>query len=145
MIKEISRKNIVLFSGPHASFTDIKSIKIPYVDFIFQKGGEYTVPELIKSIILGKDVSSVRGITYKTAGGHIMHTPPNRPLSHIPRLDYLRKYGFFPQNFGTKVSCLRTCLNRGCPHNCAFCGDIWNDTIPSRISYSVGDKRYRIC
>ncbi len=128
IIKEINAGNIVIFGGAHASFLDIECLKSPYVDFIVREDGEWTVPELIKNLIENKEVSGIRGITYKTEERIVR--VPIRALSRIPRVDYFPKYEFFPKNFGKKVPYLRTCLNRGCPYHCAFCGDIWNNMKP---------------
>lgn len=142
-IKEINAENLVIFGGVHASFTDTECIKSPYVDFIVRGDGEWNTPELIKKIILGEDPVTIGGITYKTGSGQIIRTP-SPSLPRTPRLDYFPKYEFFPSNFGEKVPYLRTCLNRGCPHYCAFCDDMWNNMAPQEypIEWTIKEIQF---
>lgn len=68
--KALDPSVVIIFGGHNASFLDVKTLqKFPYVDVIVRGEGELTIRELVDNLEKSKDLSWVRGITYRTMIG----------------------------------------------------------------------------
>lgn len=68
--KTLDPSVVIIFGGHNASFLDVKTLqKFPYVDVIVRGEGELTIKELVHNLEKGKDLSGVKGITYRTMIG----------------------------------------------------------------------------
>ncbi|MDD5475612.1 MAG: radical SAM protein [Syntrophales bacterium] len=120
-VKELEPSIITIMGGPHVSFDAADTLKrYPELDIIVMGEGERTIGELMEIIQGGGDLSSVKGIAFRSGGEAVVTEPrelienldslpmPARHLLSIPRY---RALGF-------PVSII---TSRGCPNACIFC------------------------
>lgn len=111
--------------------------RFPWINLICRGEGERTVPDLLRVLRRGGDLSAVEGVSLR-ANGRIVHAP-DRPriadLDAIPfpafdRIDLARYAGY-----GMMTS-------RGCPYPCTFCSvaPVWNLESHSRSPHNIVDE-----
>src|SRR5215472_12124141 len=101
------------------------ALNAPYVDFAVRGQGEDTLLELLEAIRERRDLASIRGLSYKDAGGSQHHNPerllrklddyPWYPYRSIPAQEYL-----LPTFLGRRTAVHQASI--GCPFRCNFCG-----------------------
>jgi anaerobic magnesium-protoporphyrin IX monomethyl ester cyclase len=129
-IKELSPQTVVVYGGPHATFTADDTLQnIPAIDIIVRGEGEESCRELADWADAGGRVENlvrIKGISYRDNRG-IVHNPPRpaikdldalgapaRELVPIPRYDM--KMDYLDDVPGASVM-----TARGCPIGCTFC------------------------
>ncbi|WP_292471312.1 TIGR04013 family B12-binding domain/radical SAM domain-containing protein [Methanolobus sp.] len=129
-VNKASTDSIYIAGGPHPSGATEETLE--FFDYVVVGEGEETLPELIDTIISGKDVSQVKGIAYKDANGKTTLTDKRDPVD-------LDKYPCFDPNI------LRSPLeiSRGCPFRCKYCqtprlfgGKVRHRSIDSIVSFA---------
>lgn len=92
--------------------------------------GEITVPELVKALANGEDLSAVPGLIYPNEKGGFVTTQPRKDIENLDSLplpDYLSfdydKYLQFNGEWegNTKFSPVAIIGGRSCKYNCTFC------------------------
>lgn len=120
--KEACPDTKVVMGGPHATFADTEILtEEPAVDVIVRGEGEETLLELAQNLPELRNLSKIRGITFKH-DGEIVKTP-NRPfiqnLDALPHPSYkslpIERYRICGKKFLPLMS------SRGCPFQCSFC------------------------
>ncbi len=113
---------IILFGGHNVSPDGSDLDKHPFIDMILHGEGERPFRALLTALALGKPLSRVHGISFRS-GGTIKTTPPaaDKTVSDFPS-PYLegRFDGIIDKNPDIKFSIIWE-TNRGCPNRCAFC------------------------
>jgi len=114
----------VITGGVHMSIYPRETLGYREVDYAITHEAEVALPELLKALVGGKDLSTIRGIAYRQPDGAVVVTPKAAdcdvnlapfPARHL--LDNSIYYSFISKyrNF----SCFIT--SRGCPYKCIFC------------------------
>ncbi len=98
--------SVFIAGGPHPSGCPEETLE--HFDYVVIGEGEETLPELIKVIAEGGDVSAVRGIAYKDNGRMVF-------TGERPEVDLDRHPPFKPPIYGPIE------ITRGCPWSCAYC------------------------
>jgi radical SAM superfamily enzyme YgiQ (UPF0313 family) len=129
-IKQAHPSTVVIYGGPHASFTaDDTLTYVPAVDVVVHGEGEATVLELAAWRAAGgrrEELARVAGISYRDGAG-VRHTAARAPLVDldalgtparelVPRARYGMKMEFLGGLAGASVM-----TARGCPIGCSFC------------------------
>ena len=99
--------SIFIAGGPHPSARPEDTLR--FFDYVVIGEGEETLPELIKILKNGEDVSSVMGIAFKDKNGIIF----TEKREHV----MLDRYPPFDIN-GVRSTIE---ITRGCPFSCAYC------------------------
>ncbi len=142
-LKELRPELPIVFGGPQADLTAVETItEIPWVDYCCSGEGENTVYPLFSSLINGKDVSNIAGLTYRDRQGKVVSNPRPELLSDFESLPYI-DYSFVPANVMQDAvesgKYVTVPVGRGCPFNCAYCSTsvFWKRrfriTSPERI------------
>ncbi len=119
--KSIDPGVVTVMGGPHVTFDAVETLRrYPDVDIIVMGEGEETVRELVPILDGGGDLSTVRGIAFRS-GGEIVVTETRElirdldslplPARHLLPISRYRALGF-------PVSII---TSRGCPNSCIFC------------------------
>jgi len=132
----------IVTGGPHVSFFEKETLDTGVVDYVVRGEGEYTCLNLLNALKKGKDLSTVKGITFMKNGNLIKTTsaPNIKNLDKLPfpareflPMDKYRKLIFQGKPITTLVT------SRGCPFNCYFCsssqfsGLKWRTRSPENI------------
>ena len=114
----------------------------PLVDFVIRSQGEDALLALVDAIATGRAPDSVPGLSWKTAGGHIVHnrTAAMTALDELPDLPYGRvemsRY-IHPTYLGRRTVAHNSSF--GCPFACSFCAVVamtnrrWLAQSPARM------------
>jgi len=118
--------------GPAATYATEDILRHnPYIDVAVVGEGEATIMELVQKVVLGADLTEVRGLVVRTPEGAVARTPP-RPLLHdldalpFPARDQFEQHG--------KLEYVRVSTSRGCVARCTFCSapNITNRVQPGK-------------
>ncbi|VVB84244.1 tRNA-2-methylthio-N(6)-dimethylallyladenosine synthase [uncultured archaeon] len=99
---------VLIAGGPHPSSRPEETLR--YFDYVVIGEGEETLPELIKVVLDGRDVSSVKGVGFKKDGEFIF-------TGKRENIDLDKYPPFHPDMVHSSIE-----ITRGCPFNCAYCG-----------------------
>jgi len=149
LLKKRNRDIKVVMGGIHASVLPAKVMENPNVDYVIVSEGEYTLLELSKAILEGKEShADIRGLFFRKANESIVysgHRAPIEDLDALPwparHLVHLEKYDRHAFIFGVKkMMALNT--SRGCPFHCTFCSSssYWNRKFRARTPSNVVDE-----
>jgi anaerobic magnesium-protoporphyrin IX monomethyl ester cyclase len=104
--------------------------RFPWIDVVARGEGDVSGPSLVKALRSGADLAGVKGISYRTADGRIVHNPDQPRLQDLDAIPFpafhlidLKRYA----GYGMMTS-------RGCPYPCTFCSvaPVWNLESHSR-------------
>ncbi len=100
-------RSTYIAGGPHPSARPVETLS--FFDYVVIGEGEGTLPELIRTIQKGGDVSSVRGIAFKKDNNiFLTGNRENIVLDDYPAFD--------PNLMHSSIE-----ITRGCPFSCAYC------------------------
>jgi hopanoid biosynthesis associated radical SAM protein HpnJ len=130
MVKEINPRAVVGFIGAKVAVQPDESLKAsPAIDFVARNEYEFTIQELAA----GRDWSGIKGISYRTSGGAIVHNE-DRPIlmdmDRLPSVLPVYKRDLTIENyFGGYLQhpYMSWYTGRGCKSRCTFC--LWPQTI----------------
>ncbi len=130
---KLREKNVlVIMGGVHATACPEEALK--HCSVVVRQEGDETLPELLKAIFAGMGVENVRGISYRSDDGRVVHNSDRSPIEDqddLPVPDFSLIDGFVP-GFGWQklrlvflkaigLYFLPLSSSRGCPYGCTFC------------------------
>jgi len=133
----------VVWGGVHASLLPSQVIKENYVDIVVIGEGDFTFNEVVDNL---KDLSKIRGITYKKDNKVFMNPPKDiiQNLDSLPLIQWdlidIKKYVF---KWVDNVKTMFLPTSRGCPYKCTFCYNpvfhksIWRPFSLNRIKENL--------
>jgi radical SAM superfamily enzyme YgiQ (UPF0313 family) len=108
----------IVLGGPQATATAGETLAaFPGIDVVVRGEGEAVFPALLDAFASGRDLSSLRGITYRAAGAVV--GAPDAPL--IEDLDRLPLAAYHLEPDLRSLPSLPLEAGRGCPFSCTFC------------------------
>lgn len=123
-VKKLRPTLPIVFGGWHASLATQQTLREPYVDAVVRGQGELTLLELVQRIAGGQDWHGVRGLSFKTPDGTIVHEP-ERPVADINTLPapayHLADPGIYAAASGVRQLAYTSSV--GCPYQCNYCTD----------------------
>ena len=123
-VKKLRPTLPIVFGGWHASLATEQTLREPYVDAVVRGQGELTLLELVQRIAGGQDWHGVRGLSFKTPDGTIVHEP-ERPVADINTLPapayHLADPGIYAAASGVRQLAYTSSV--GCPYQCNYCTD----------------------
>jgi radical SAM superfamily enzyme YgiQ (UPF0313 family) len=116
-LKRIMNRCIIVLGGPEVSFdpADIMGDN-PSIDIIIVGEGEETFHEFLSVLKVGGDLSTVKGLAYRSGNEIIVNSP--RPL--ISDLDTI-PFPYSDGSSGLENKIIYYETSRGCPFNCQYC------------------------
>src|SRR3989338_5672177 len=136
MAKEIVA--YVIFGGQHTTFMDKDTLdNVPWIDVIVRGEAEETLTEIIQCLKENRDLSNVKGVSYKDKDGNYIKNPDREfiDITNIP----MPAYELFPTE---KYQFYGIMGSRGCPYTCNFCGSpqFWKRKLRLRDPIKVVDE-----
>lgn len=130
LVREILPESKIILGGHHATAFPQNMFVQAYADAVVIGEGEVTTLELVRAMLDGKSLDTVKGIAYSEEGKVLLTEPRNFiiDLNSIPYPNYsdfdLDNYLGIPEFKGRSASIM---TSRGCPHKCVFCsaGFFW--------------------
>ncbi|HEY1678547.1 MAG TPA: radical SAM protein [Candidatus Sulfotelmatobacter sp.] len=124
-VKKLRPDLPVIFGGWHPSLATHQTLREPFVDGIVRGQGELTLLELVQRIADRNDWNGIRGLSFKDAGGNIIHEP-ERPVADINTLPspayHLADPGVYAAASGVRQLAYTSSV--GCPYQCNYCTDM---------------------
>ena len=149
--KTVNKNIVTIVGGVHFSFTPEESLQIfPEIDYIVRGEGELTLVDLIRTILNGKKINEVLGISFQK-NKKIIHTqqrPLIETLDSLPFPAYhlveknIRRY-HFTMMAGRNTQYMILEGARGCEYQCSFCtqwnhwGSRWRTKSAKRIADEI--------
>ena len=115
----------VIWVGPFVTALHENEIKRACVDYILRKEWDYSVGHLLDALKNGKDLSAVKGLTWKGPAGAVRANEDEAAIEDldalpIPAYDLL-DLGKFYESVFVAFPAATMITSRGCPFNCIFC------------------------
>lgn len=141
-IRKIIPEIIIIAGGLHPSIEPERTIIDMHADIVVRGEGELILNELVEVINSGKDLSTVKGISYKNEHGKIIYTPPGK-LPSMNALPFIPPKNFniadyeleTPYMIGPTINIM---FSRGCPYLCNYCS---YKAISGRVSRTKSVER----
>ena len=136
-IKERHPNSIIVLVGPPTSQYPEKILKSDGIDIVARWEYDFTLRDLVDTILNNGDLSSVDGISY-CIEGEIFHVPDRKfsnsaDLDTIPFVSKIYKKFLHIENYFLGQSLypeIQIFTGRGCPNQCTFCA--WPQTLTGR-------------
>ena len=130
LIRELNPTAIIGFIGAKVAVEPEESLKAcPALDFVARNEYEFTIKELAE----GADWATIKGLSYRTKDGAILHNPEREVLMDWDKLPSVlplyKKFLDTSKYFGgyLKHPYISYYTGRGCKSHCTFC--LWPQTI----------------
>lgn len=136
-IKQHKPATKIGFVGAHAMVLPTETLKASWaIDWVARKEFDFTCKEVAE----GRDLSTIKGLSYKDGEGKIKHNPEREMIADMDSLPWvadvykrdleIEKYfiGYLQHPYVSMYT------GRGCPAQCTFC--LWPQTI--------GGHKYRV-
>ena len=126
--------------GYHPSFNHQEMLENDYVDIVVIGEGEYTFPELVRTLEKGGDISKVKGIAYQD-----VITPPRPLIKDLDQLPFPARH-LLPMDhykiLNMKLNTATIISSRGCPMQCSFCASaaLHGNRLRMRSAKNVVDE-----
>jgi anaerobic magnesium-protoporphyrin IX monomethyl ester cyclase len=126
IIDELRKIHPAHFSviGNHATSLPEQVLKSCGLDSVIRREPEYTVAELADALEKGKGLRSLKGISYKSADGLIVHNPDRLFIEDLDSLPFAARHLLDNSLYTLPIINEPYTLivsSRGCPHSCIFC------------------------
>ncbi|MBD3249371.1 radical SAM protein [Candidatus Woesearchaeota archaeon] len=141
IFKRMKKEGLVVVGGPHATICPDETINNKHVDIIIKGEGERTAVELFENIKERKDISGIKGISYKKEGKTI-HNEDRELIENLDELPFPEKKDIaFPERYSKNMFGAIVGL-RGCPFRCSFCAAqcTWSRRVRFRSADNVLDE-----
>lgn len=140
LAKKTCPEATVVMGGYHPSFNHQEMLDKDYVDIVVIGEGEYTFPELVRTLEEGGDLKEVKGIAY----GDVV--TPSRPLiMDLDELPFPARHLLPMEHYkilNMKLHTATLISGRGCPMQCSFCASaaLHGNKLRMRSAKNVVDE-----
>ena len=128
--KKILPEMKVVLTGRHPTAMPDKTFSISSsIDFIARQEYDYTILDLANALESGADLKSILGISFRDAGGKIIHNEPRPLVDDLDKVPFVSKaYKEFLNVWDYRYALARYPMiqiwtSRGCPARCVYCVD----------------------
>jgi radical SAM superfamily enzyme YgiQ (UPF0313 family) len=121
-IREVARVPVVC-GGVHPTLCPEEVVGCEELDLVNVGEGEEPLCELADALEAGRDVSGIRNLWVKTAGG-VVRNPPRPLIADLDALPFPDRSVFDQRKFLDRWGGVaRITASRGCPYSCTFCSN----------------------
>ncbi|MFC2140116.1 B12-binding domain-containing radical SAM protein [Candidatus Auribacterota bacterium] len=124
----------IVVGGIHTSVYPKETLAHKEIDYLVIGDGEETLPELIKTLLNGSNISQIKGIAYKDQAGNVLLNEPRGSFNNIDLTPFPARHLLPNEKYFSLISHRKNftamMTSRGCPFNCIFCD---NNTIKFRF------------
>lgn len=118
VIKDRFPESKIILGGIHPTVLPDEVLRDKNIDFIVRGEGEFVLDELYDSIKNSSDYSKIRGISYVSGGGKVVHNS----CADLPDLAKLPSFPYYLfEGHTDRYSLGFIASSRGCPYECIFC------------------------
>jgi len=111
----------IVMTGAHVTFRDLETLKRhKEMSYIIRYEPDYVLTNLVKTLNTNKDLSRVKGITYRK-GRKIIRNSEESPIMNLDKLSFPARDLFPIQKYLKKDSETIIQGSRGCTNRCYFC------------------------
>jgi radical SAM superfamily enzyme YgiQ (UPF0313 family) len=115
-LKKGNDKIKILLGGPEVTFESLELMREnEFIDYVIKGEGELPVRDFFQAISSGRNMDSVKGLTYRN-NGTVLENENYGHIKDLGLIDYPYEDG---ENFKNKYVYYES--SRGCPFNCSFC------------------------
>jgi len=144
-VKEAYSKIKIVFGGVFCIANPEGVIRHPSVDVVCIAEGEVALPELLRRLEYGEDITDIQGLWIKRVNGNIVKNPvaPLLDLDKLPLLDlsFIDDSHFYATIAGHVYRMTYFGTQRGCPRRCAYCSNqIFLNIYKQNVKGYIGRK-----
>ena len=142
LVREILPDSKIILGGHHATAFPQNMFVQAYADAVVIGEGELTTLELVRAMLDGRSLGTIKGIVY-SEDGKVLLTEPRKFITDLDSIPYpsysdfdLDDYLGIPEVNGRAASIM---TSRGCPYKCVFCsaGSFWKSKWRARSPDNV--------
>ncbi|MGB8216480.1 MAG: radical SAM protein [Candidatus Methanoperedens sp.] len=147
-VKGYNKTIITIVGGAHPSIRPDDCLN-ENMDFVMRGEGEETFPELLEHLEGNRELSSIKGMSYKRDGKNI-HNPPRPYITNLDKYPFPARHLLEMDKYSEPIITILT--SRGCPFNCVYCcrtvmGKKYTAQPPERVLEEIkmvlGSSTYR--
>ena len=120
IIKALYPRSVVVFGGVMATPLHREVAGHSAVDYVVSDRGEFALPNLLKAVRDGGDITKVGNLTYRASDGNVRTNSMRYPYPAVEKIPF-PKIDLFPQSVGQDIRYLRVVHALGCPYKCPYC------------------------
>ena len=149
LVKNNAPKSKIVLGGPHVDIYPKETIKLPEIDYVITREGEYPFLQLVSHIDQGDlpDYSYINNLLWKDCNGDIKCSNTKNEMNNYSLMPFPARdltninsyYSIMTNNY--PVTTLITA--KGCPYECIFCYKHYNK-ISYRTPNNVVDEMFYI-
>lgn len=127
--REAAADTPIIIGGPHVTYQDEECLReSPWIDIVVRGEGEWTALELLDALARGRDLATVKGITWRAQGGAIV-VNSLRPLGNVLELPEV-DFSLLPTDFARRME-ISGMTSRGCSFRCRYCHEFrfWGGVV----------------
>jgi anaerobic magnesium-protoporphyrin IX monomethyl ester cyclase len=125
-LKACSPGSPVIAGGVHFMYCAKDTLEnIPEIDIVVRGEGEETIVELSQALDRGKDIDTIKGISYRK-NNRVIENPDRKFLENLDNIPAYSDYTWeeYPEYifaYPGNTRAISILSSRGCPYNCIFC------------------------
>jgi len=158
-----TRNSVTMLGGPHLTLMPGESLEQDCVDLVVRGEAEDTILEVVRQLEKDRgeldtstgtrrfgssDWCEIAGLSFRNAGGEIVHNAPRKPPQDLDRLPFpahhlykIERYtNLQPRTDGLDphARAYTILTSRGCPYQCIYCskavtGNTWRPRSPENV------------
>ena len=131
IVKQANPELLVVTGGPHPTLLPEQTLKSKNIDIVVRGEGERTLLNLIGAISQRKELSHIKGISFRR-NSRIHHNPPEDFIDNLDQIPFpardllMNLQNYTSEDMGVIMS------SRGCPFNCSYCCHMWQKKVRNR-------------
>lgn len=148
IVKEVSRKIIIVFGGAHVSIDPKAVVKDENVDFAIKGEGEISFLNLVRALEGSKGYEQIAGLSFRK-GKRIISNLPGPLIKNLDELPFparhllpMKLYSLKKDSFSMRFPTTTMITSRGCPGKCVYCSihSVWGYSWRGRSAKNVVDE-----